>query len=224
MTFRFALAALATMLAPVAASAGSPACADAFRDYAGTRSPTVAVSIKDAPVEYDFSRSSSEIAQLGGAAALGGIPRGLTVSNFVNDTRVSFVGVRVAGGYCLTPMRADIGLGFDRMTVYIERKYHEGDCNFRVVKQHELTHVSNAREPMYAALPAFRQAVAQALEDPAFPMWGPSEEMAKEMAMGQISRHTKPVVDAFRAESQRRDTQLDSYQSLKGTQAMCSGW
>ena len=93
-----------------------------------------------------------------------GQPLGITVgaasARYQTGIRYS---KRQHGGYCVWLSEANVTVGFDNLTVYIDRKYAKGSCEYDAILDHEMTHVKINRGTVKAYLPRIRKAVAKAI-------------------------------------------------------------
>ncbi len=86
-----------------------------------------------------------------------GQPLGLTVGSISARYRTAIrYRKHQHGGYCVWLSGAQVSVGFEALTVYLDRVYEEGSCEYAAILAHEMTHVRLNRETVAKYLPQLR--------------------------------------------------------------------
>lgn len=210
------LAIMSGLAAPVAAAPGP--CP------ASGKMPVVNLTVLDGGVFYDFTKTARQIATISGLRSPGQVTRGLTSTKFRSGYSVAFEQVKVRDGVCLYPVAIEAKIGYDPMTVYVEKKYDRDSCQFRVIMQHEQQHVRVNQETLKAFVPRVRAALIQAATGSAFPIYAAEPRIAKSMGMGEIGAAFDREVTELSRQREQLNAQLDSPASYRASQAICNRW
>lgn len=216
-----AVAAASVLLAAGTASAanGCPA----------TKPPRVIVVTEKGPLSYDYGKSGEQIEKMVGKSGLGshvqhGRVRGLTHSQlsvkFSNALLSSQLG---SGRFCLALTEVTATLGYDRTTVYVDRKYRKGSCEFNAIMEHENQHVLFNRASLAQSAPKIKAALEEAVPK-ANPLIVEALGSGKKRQMDLLQTQLAPHISAMNAARDRLNATIDTAQSYRATQAKCRNW
>lgn len=162
----------------------------------------------------------------GGAAAAPGPewhPVGLMGRDLKWEFRAQVQGERRGNRYCVGLKHAEMTIGYDRIDVYVDRRYRPGSCQYQVILEHENQHVSNFRNILGTYLPVIRRRLAdEAAAAPAISA-GTMSAGARHFVNLLRDRLT-PLIEQMQAEMAAADARLDTADSYRATQARCDGW
>lgn len=220
-----ALAALASVLAPSEASAGSHGCPPSRHGAV-----PVELTILDGGVQYDFSRGTPEIAALArthGVHAHGSrsaVVRGLTATTFQSAFSISLSYMQVPGGVCVRPVNVKLNLGYGPTTVYVQRDYLDGSCQRARILEHEEGHVRINREVFAQHLPHLNAVVAQAVNHSAYPVWASDIDSGSAVISAALQGAMQIPLQVLQERRNQMHAALDSPQSYQATQNACPSW
>lgn len=216
----------------VAAAAPSPASAASQGCPASSHGPaTVEMDVLDGGVVYDHSRSA---AQITGLAVTSGVHahtlghssvRGLTAASFRSGFSVSVAYAKLPGGaVCVRPVALRVTVGYDPTTVYLQRDYPAGSCQYQRILEHEEGHVRINREVFAQFLPMIRAAMEMNANHPAYPVWAADVESGKAVITAALQAAMQVPVKAMQERRNQMHAVLDSPKSYKATQDACASW
>lgn len=150
-------------------------------------------------------------------------PIGLTTATLSShySTRVSVR--RATGGYCAYLTEGRVEVGYSEATIYIARRYAEGSCAYRVIREHELKHLAANRDTLAAYKPEIEKALRKLVR--AKPgVFVHRKAKAEQAYLLAIRERLEPVLQQMEAERNRRHAKLDSGDSYERERAKCENW
>ena len=212
--------ALASLVQPAAASAES--CQT-------LTSPAIKVIVSEGKLDYDFTLSGDQLGKLARSerqtahSKLGRV-RGLTLANLSLSFRNGLTARRLSDGrLCLVLTDVTANLVYVRTTVYVDRKYAKGTCEFNAIMDHENQHVAINRETLKRFAPRLQSAL-EAAAPAVNPMPALSLETGKKRQMDLLQKEIAPQIDAMNAVRDRANASIDTVQSYRATQEKCRNW
>lgn len=191
--------------------------------------PTVRLNESFGDIRYSNGYSGQQLAakrRRAGAYAGPGPewhPVGLMGRDLKWEFKVKVQGQRLPGGYCVGLARAEMTVGYDRIRVYVDRRYRPGTCQYKVILEHENQHVRNFKDTLTAYLPMIRrQLAAEAAALP--PVTARSISDGARYFVGALRDRLTPLIDRMQADMAEADRRLDTPASYRATQARCDGW
>ena len=154
-----------------------------------------------------------------------GQPLGLTTGpvSARYRTRVQ-IRKRQHGGFCVWPVVVKVRVGFETLTVYLDRKYQKGSCEYEAILAHEMEHVRRNRDTVARYLPQLRRQVAQLLRaKPAMHVLG-VERQARDAYLLYIRRRLSPSLRAIAAARDRSNDAIDTPESYRTIADKCGNW
>ncbi len=158
------------------------------------------------------------------ATAPGWKPVGLTITdlNFSLKVQVNAVS-RGRGPVCASLVRADAFLGYERLDVYVARRYRPGSCEHRAILDHENKHVAIFRRTLEAYAPRVerrlhREAAALGAITAATP------EAAANAVHARLKSRIQPLFDQMNREMDAANARLDTPAAYRLEQKRCGLW
>lgn len=128
------------------------------------------------------------------------------------------------GGFCVWPVVVKVTVGFETLTVYLDRKYQKGSCEYEAILAHEMEHVRHNRDAVTRYLPQLRRQVAQLLRaKPAMQVLG-VERQARDAYLLYIKRRLGPSLRAIAAARDRGNDAIDTPESYRTIADKCGNW
>lgn len=161
-----------------------------------------------------------------GAAATQGTewhPVGLMSRDLEWEFRVQVQGERRTKGFCVGLKHAEMTIGYDRIKVYIDRRYRPGTCQYQVILEHENEHVRNFQDTLANYIPAIRQRLIDVARS-SLPQVAGSMQSGARYFVGHLRNSLTPLIRQMQADMDAADRRLDTVQNYRATQARCDGW
>jgi len=184
----------------------------------GKRSdPIVRVKVKESKVNYDITKTSTELKALSGDAyspygsevhtEVGGLTRGRIVASGESKLDYNQKGNRV----CLWFTDIDVVIETDPL-VYIAKKHMQNNCRYKQIMTHEMKHVRVQRKLIKEYSRIMRKHIAKKAEE--MGVTGPvaakdAEQAAKDMR-NQINNAAKEIIDEILVERDKRQQSVDT--------------
>ena len=194
------------------------------------QSPDVTLRIEPGKITLNNRYSRSQIKTLSGrgpsSVKLGSRwqPIGLTLTEQQFSMRVKVDAKRIGSDrFCGQLSRVDARLGYDKLKVYIARKYRPGSCNYRSILDHENRHVSVFRNTLVKYAPRVERRLKRFAASLG-PVVATSADQAAKILQQKLQRELKPLIREMDREMDFRNAKLDSPQNYRREQARCSQW
>jgi len=205
-----------------------PAPAAAGLCAGSNRTPQLEITVDGGEVIWNHALDDSEIKQItdqhrGYVKGSWYRPIGLTTATLSShySTRVSVR--RATGGHCAYLTEGRVEVGYSEATIYIARRYAEGSCAYRVIREHELKHLAANRDTLAAYKPEIEKALRKLVRAKAG-VFVHRKAKAESAYLGAMRQRLEPVLQQMEAERNRRHAKLDSQDSYKREQAKCESW
>lgn len=218
---RLFVIALLVLAAPERAAAAACPPADVL--------PRVSLSSLPGYLYYDTSRTSKELDRLQGRRGTADRrrswhPIGLTLTElqFQMQISVNTVG-RSDNTYCAVLSAVDATLGYDKITIYVDRRYPPGSCQHQSVLDHEHLHLAVFRDTLAIFAPEVEQRLTETagrLE----PVAARTAEQAAAKLQKALQRGMEPMFDEMNRRLDAENARLDSKDSYLREQSHCSKW
>ena len=128
------------------------------------------------------------------------------------------------GGYCVWLSGAQVSVGFEALTVYLDRAYQEGSCEYAAILAHEMTHVRLNREIVKKYLPQLRRVIANALRaKPSIRVLGVKRQ-ARDAYLLYLKRRLARTLRAMEAQRRRQNAGIDTPESYRAIREKCANW
>ena len=161
-----------------------------------------------------------------GAAAAPGPewhPVGLMSRDLKWEIRVEVQGERRDRGFCTALKHVDLTIGYDRIKVYVDRRYRPGTCQYGMILEHENEHVRIFQSTLKSYIPAIRDQLNQVAHSTRPFMVGSMRSGARYFVR-HLRDHLTPLIRRMQSDMDAADRRLDSLESYRATQARCDGW
>lgn len=126
-----------------------------------TVSPKVILTSSYGKLEYNHSKTSSEITDLAkklNISEAGLFASGLSTVDINFDIEVKTLAYPIGNfELCVVPQEIKIFLGFDKPTIYLATDLSEGSCEYNMVMRHEQVHHQINKETLEYYLPLFKE-------------------------------------------------------------------
>ncbi len=158
------------------------------------------------------------------ATASGWFPLGLTLSELRVEMRISTRAYPTAGGrYCATPDQVDIDLGYPKFTVYIDRRYRRGSCEYRAISEHEKRHVAIYRQQLDRLISWIQKRMAREISRMA-PVVAVSPKYGAEKIKRQLGLKLTLLLKKLQRATDAGNREIDSRTSYVRVQSRCRNW
>ncbi|WP_051340222.1 hypothetical protein [Azospirillum halopraeferens] len=208
-------------------AAAAPAVAQADGCPAFER-PQVSVSLTNAPLRRDFTRTIQQLARIPGrapgpAGSGSGHILGLAHAVFQQtyDIAVSY-GQLGDGAYCGALASVSVTFGTQERVVYVARELPRGSCIHREVLDHEMQHVAVDDALMEEYLAIIRRRVAAVAAQT-----GTVRSRSRQQVMTTLRRpidaEMRTILDEFTRERDRRQAGVDTVDEYERVSRSCGG-
>lgn len=128
--------------------------------------------------------------------------------------------------YCVELESVKVNFGYDRVIVLIDRAYRPGSCQYRVVKEHEDTHVFLNRDTLrfyskYVHDEAYK--IAQKIMPRPAGSAAEAKKVLEEMT-AEIQNAVLPINDFFMKIKEEENLKIDTPESYAKTTRLCKSW
>ena len=192
--------------------------------------PQVTLSINQGKVRFynDYnrgqlkalSRRSSSISTLSKLWQ----PAGLTLTERQFSMRIEVRAQKLRNSrYCVRLSHVRARIGYDKLRVYIARKYRPKSCQYRSILDHENRHVAIFR----AALNQYAPQLKRRLKWSAIKMHAmitQTPEQAARLFQDKMQQQLKPVFREMDKKIKLQNEELDTPENYRREQTRCSRW
>lgn len=127
---------------------------------------------------------------------------------------------------CVGLKKVVLTFGYDDLTIYIDKKYKPGSCQYKVIKEHEEYHASVAKE----AVPFFKSDIRKQLikvlaklkPERVFSQYDGNELIARQT--NQVMQDMQPLIKHINKVIADKNYRIDTPESYKKTTALCKKW
>lgn len=191
--------------------------------------PLVTLSALPGHIYYDTARSRGELDRLQGRAGSadrrgGWHPIGLTLTElqFRMQLRVNTL-ARADSSHCAALAAVDASLGYDKITIYIDRRYPPGSCQHQSVLDHEHAHLAVFRDTLAIYAPRVEQRLAEAAGR-LKPATARTAEEAAAKLQKALQREMEPLFNEMNKRLDADNGRLDNKTNYRREQSRCSKW
>lgn len=158
------------------------------------------------------------------ATASGWFPLGLTLSELRTEIRISTRAYPTARGrYCMVPDRVNINFGYSKFTIYIDRRYRRGSCEYRAISEHEERHVAIYRQQLDRLISWVRGRIAREISRMT-PVIAASPKYGAEEIKRRLSLRLTPLIKRLQRATEAGNREIDSRASYVRVQSTCRNW
>ena len=149
---------------------------------------------------------------------------GLALAERQFSMQVKVHAKRIGGNrYCGQLSRVDARLGYDKLKVYIARKYRPGSCHYRSILNHENRHISVFTTTLVKFAPRIDRRLKRVATNLG-PVVARSADQTAKVLQQKLQRELKPLFHEMDREIHFRNAKLDTPQNYKKEQAACTNW
>lgn len=212
---------------------GNYAKADRYDDFCSASRSQVPVNlnINHGEVEYLHDLKHSSFArylrrEMDMKAKLAQTVRGLTVAEASFGIQGNAEVTKMGNRYCVRLANVDITFGYSRIVVLIDKKYKEKSCEYKVIKEHEDTHVYLNRQVLTEFAPRIKQKVNEVAASipPRVEYTKVRAEKALSEMLAKVQEAVKPDMAEFRILQDERNQAIDTKENYRATTNMCDRW
>ena len=186
------LSAASLLLTPVSAGVARP------QWCRPTAAAPVNLSLRYAPIKYDYTKSSNQLAQFdidtvnpyGDHAHT--IVGGLTMAQIRVEHQMHMGGIRYGDQSCMWIANVQMVIHLEP-TVYVANKYKPGTCRFKSILEHEAKHVKVDQELAQRYEAVYEKAVVDAINQ--FRIIGPFHDSQRQMVQDDLAQFIRGVID-----------------------------
>ncbi len=217
----FAAAITAYLMAPVPALAAPCPVADVL--------PRVSLQINSGRVVYNTRKSRQQLRRLQGqrggpSRKRGWHPIGLTLTELKFRMKISINTLpRKGSGHCATVNEVEADLGYGDITVYVDKRYRKGSCQYRSVIEHENEHVAIFRSTLDLYAPRVEDRLTRAAEK-LKPASANTPNQAAERLQKALQRQMESLFKEMNRVLDSKNNGIDTAANYKREQARCSKW
>ncbi len=154
-----------------------------------------------------------------------GKPLGLTVAPFTGQISTRFRYARAqGGGHCVWLNAATVTVGFEELTVYLNRDYAPGSCQYETVLAHEMEHVNLSRNTVRKYLPKLRAKLLNAVRGKPYIRVLGTRRQAQDAYILFLQRQIKGTLNEMEAERARKNKKIDTRASYDKLLSQCGEW
>ena len=130
------------------------------------------------------------------------------------------------GQVCVSLGAIDIKLGYEDLTVYIDKKYPLSSCEYKVTKRHEKQHVAIYQQAMIFFKPDIEKQVQKSLKQlkPQIVKTPQERDRVLIEQYQKVMDDLLPLIEHINKVTAQKNQQLDSPESYKRTTALCKNW
>ncbi len=196
--------------------------ANAFCDSASTR---VYITMNPGAVKYITTRSKHDFIH-SSPTPVSPNTLGLTVAH-LSITGDATPNVEIEDGKtCVSLGTLNFKMGYDELTVYIDKKYKTSSCEYKVIKNHENYHVAVAQQAMTFFKPDVEAQVQKSLQNikPQIVKDSKERDEVLKAQFNQVMNDLKPLIDHINKTTAKKNYQIDTPESYARTRALCKNW
>ncbi len=191
--------------------------------------PRVSMITLPGDLYYDTSRTSQELERLQGKRASadrrrGWHPIGLTLTELQFRMQISVNALpRNDNTHCAVVSAVDASLGYDRITIYVDRRYPPGSCQYQSVLDHENLHLAVFRDTLAAFAPTVERRLNEAAQK-LKPVVARTAEQAAAKLQKALQREVEPIFNDMNRRMDAENGRLDNKENYLHEQSRCSKW
>ena len=152
--------------------------------------------------------------------------RGLTVAEASFGIQGNAEVTKMGNRYCVRLANIDVTFGYSRIVVLIDKKYKEKSCEYKVIKEHEDTHVYLNRQVLTEFAPRIKQKVNEVAASipPRVEYTKVRAEKALSEMLAKVQDAVKPEMAEFRKLQDERNQAIDTKENYRATTNLCERW
>lgn len=218
-----------SLVAAFAAWLGAPAPALAQPCPVADVLPRVSLQINSGRVVYNTRKDRRQLRRLQGrrgglSRERGWHPIGLTLTELKFRMKISINTLpRKGRGHCATVGGVEAELCYGDITVYVDKRYRKGSCQYRSVIEHENEHVAIFRVTLDRYAPRVEERLTRVAEK-LKPIAASTPNQAAERLQKALQRQMEPLFKEMNRVLDSKNNGIDTAANYKREQARCSNW
>jgi hypothetical protein len=176
--------------------------------------------------EYSRDNLRQMQRQSGRANAFGSAwtPVGLTLTELKYQMRLQIEALPMPSGrYCARLTAVNAELGYDKLSVFIARKFRPGSCAYNSIKSHEMTHVAVFQQALDEFFPRLQHRLERAAGQ-LQPIQSASPDLAASYLRQRLGASVQSLFLEMNRTLDRNNARLDTPERYKQEQALCKDW
>lgn len=152
---------------------------------------------------------------------------GLTVTpSPMTDIKTTSQVRQTGDSACVQVSNVEFTIKYETITVYIDKKYPKGSCNFKVTKEHEDYHVAVFQQAIEFFKPDIEKALKNAVREikPEKVYSDKQASVVIQKQKNQIYNKLKPVIEHINKKIVEKNYAIDTPESYKKTTKRCKKW
>lgn len=183
------------------------------------------ISVLNPPVIYDTSHGNQDFSRLTNHP----VPQntlGLTEAEVTvqmsGQTYVKPEHTR----FCIGIKAIHFTLGYESIKVYIDKKYPQTSCNYKVIKNHEDYHVNVYRQALAFFRPDIERALKEAVKNlrPEYAYTSARGTQIMKKQFMEINKKIQPLLEHINRKIAEKNYAIDTPESYRKTTAKCPKW
>jgi len=191
--------------------------------------PLVTLSTLPGYIHYDTGRGRDELDRLKGLSGSadrrnGWHPIGLTLTEL--QFRMQIRANTLSHGdksHCAVLAAVDATLGYDKITIYVDRRYQPGSCQHQSVLDHEHGHLAVFRDTLAIYAPKVEERLNEAARR-LKPATARTAEEAAAKLQRALQREMEPLFNDMNRRLDADNNRLDGKTNYLREQSRCSKW
>ena len=188
----------------------------------------VVLGVQTGKVAWRTSHGRSDLKRLArrvvSSTTRQGHPLGLTVTEFhrAMKTQVSIAPIG-KNRFCAVPVKVEVTIGYPEFSVYIDRRYRTGTCQYRQIKIHEQRHVDIYRRNLHHFAPLIRGGLKEAAAR-LKPVYVKQPAAAANLIQQRLLSKIDGLVDRLQQATDADNGRIDTSNSYGRIQKRCRSW
>lgn len=151
-------------------------------------------------------------------------PVGLTLTELKYQMRLQIEALPLPSGrYCARLTTVNAELGYDKLSVFIARKFRPGSCAYNSIKGHEMTHVAVFQQALDEFFPRLQHRLERAAGQ-LQPVQSASPDLAASYLRQRLGASVQSLFLEMNRTLDRNNARLDTPERYKQEQAQCKDW
>ncbi len=197
--------------------------------FEGKQLVPVSLGRREGAVSFNNTQSRDALTRLQsgaqrGPAMITWASVGLTRTELKYQLRVEIEAYQMRNGrYCARLRAVQADLGYDGFDVFVARRYRPGTCPYKVIVEHELTHVSVFREALDEFYPRMLHRLER-IANAQTPFVSSSPNRAATTMQSRLRGTIDPLYREMNRALDRRNARLDTRARYEQERRRCNNW
>lgn len=128
--------------------------------------------------------------------------------------------------YCAGLTDINFTIGYDRIDVYIDKKYKKNSCQHKTIKRHEDEHVAIFREAISFFKPDIQKALRKATKDLKYEESSSKQSLEKvtKKQLERVEMKIMPLLKHINKKLQEKQLLIDTPESYRSLSKRCNDW